>query len=452
MPPRPKLAPEITTFDAEIIYPPGYSPTDPPPLRRRRRRRRPLWRRPIFIVPVVLLVLLVSGAGAVVYRTNGVMSNLRTISTPPPMITDATFMEEDDPDMPAGPITVDTGPAQSAIREVADERSLPKPQDTGFGARIGNITSGVGDLANAASVAGGIGGPKEEGFTMLVMGVDAQPGAAIDIGVRPDVMMLIRFDPNTHSCRMLSIPRDTRVELPGYGQTKINHALMVGGIPYQLLVTEDFIEHPIDHYVLLDFQAFEQAVDVVGGINVDVERDMEKSGIVLSAGPQELNGEEALAYARFRTPEDDGDISRVKRQWSILGGLADAAQGRDLISDVNTLVPTVEEHIRTDLTLTEMTTLARDYGDQCLNIDRDSIAMTKGTRVQFNDPILNQRLYYNVVQESTVQQRIEEFLSGTQAVPDPDVQATPSPEVEATPAARWSPGQSRYVGARVGRT
>lgn len=425
--------------DPDIIYPPGYSPTDPPkPRRRRKRRRRPLWRRPLFLIPMIFLLLVGTAASTVVYRTNGVMSNLRTISTPPPRITDATYLEEDDPDMPSGPITVDTGPAQTALNEVAAERDLPQPQDTGFGARFQRITSGVGDIANAASIAGGIGGPQEEGFTLLVMGVDARPGAAIDIGVRPDVMMLIRFDPNTHSCRMLSIPRDTRVELPGYGQTKINHALMVGGIPYQLLVIEDFIDQPIDHYVLIDFQAFEQAVDIVGGVNVVIDKDLEKDGeIRYTAGSQEMNGDEALAYARFRNPSTEGDAGRVQRQWSILGALANAAQGRDLISDVNTIVPTVEEHIRTDLTLSQMTAISREYGDRCLDINRDDIAMMDGTRVRFNDPILNQRLYYNVVTDATVKQRVDELINNVEvAEPAATPVATPSPVAgsKATPS------------------
>lgn len=157
-----------------------------------------------------------------------------------------------------------------------------------------------------------------------------------------------------------------------------------------------------------------------------------------------FNGEEALAYARFRSPSDNGDIGRVERRWSILGGLADSAQGRDLVRDVNTLVPTVEEHIRTDLTLTEMATIAKEYGNQCLNIDREQIAMTEGTRVRFNDPILEQRLYYNVVPETIVQQRMEELIYGATsspglpATPVPPAQATPSPQGLASPSASRS--------------
>jgi hypothetical protein len=73
----------------------------------------------------------------------------------------------------------------------------------------------------------------------------------------------------------------------------------------------------------------------------------------------------------------------------------------------------VEDHMRTELTLTEMATVARDYGDACLSADEDAIAMVRGTRVQFNDPILDQMVYYNVVAETTVEERVDELMSGT---------------------------------------
>lgn len=350
-----------------------------------------------------------------VYQATSLMSSLQSVSTPPPVITDSTFIEGDDPDMPGGPISVETGPAQEALADTDEERDiLANASSDGFTARLQGITSGIGDVAGGAAVAAGLRDGSEEGFTVLVMGVDARPGSPIDIGVRPDVLMLIRFDAESNSCRMLSIPRDTRVELPGYGESKINHALMVGGIPYQLMVTEDFIGQPIDHYVLVDFEAFTGVVNVVGGVSVTIPEELQKNGETrYTAGTHEFDGDEALAYSRFRTASDDGDIGRVERQWSILASLAEAAQGRDLITDVNTLVPMVEDHMRTELTLTEMATVARDYGDACLSAEGDAIAMVRGTRVQFNDPILDQMVYYNVVAETTVEERVDELMSGT---------------------------------------
>lgn len=381
--------------------------------RKGRRRRRRFYRRPLILVPLLLLLSISAAASIMVYQTDALLSSMRHISTPAPVITDNTYDEADDPDRPNRPISVDTRPAQTVLDQAIEERNLPRAADEDLGGNITRLASGVQDIAGGAGVATGLKDTSDEGFTVLVMGVDAQPGAAIDIGVRPDALMVIRFDPASDSCRSLSIPRDTRVELPGYGMSKINHALMVGGIPYQLLVTEDFIGTPIDHYLLIDFVAFSRLVDAVGGVEIDISEELDdrEGDLRYEEGTYQFDGDEALAYARFRTYSDDGDPSRVKRQWSILGGLADAAKGRDLVDDVMNLVPTVEEHIRTDFSVTELATIAKDYGDSCVSGDGTAIGLLQGTRVRLSDPILDQVVYYNDVPLRDVRTRIEALLA-----------------------------------------
>ena len=383
--------------------------------RQKNRSQKPFYRRPLVVVPTVVLLIVLLTGGFVAHRADSLMSSLQTVSTAPAQVTDATFIEGGDPDMPDGPVTIDTAPAQSALIAAPNARFLPAPPDGGFAANVQHLASGIGDVTGGAARVAGVTSGGNGGFTVLLMGVDARPGSPIDIGVRPDVLMLIRFDPASQSCRMLSIPRDTRTNLPGYGQTKINHALMVGGIPYQLMVTEDFIGQPIDHYVLVDFQAFKQVVDAVGGISVTIPEDLEKNGqLQYTHGTYHFNGDEALAYSRFRALPD-GDLGRVKRQWTVMSGLADAASGRDLIGDVNTLVPTVKDHIRTDMTMTEMAGIARDYGNNCLSMDANSINMLAGSRVQFEDPMLHQVLYYNVVDEQLVHDDVDVLIHGEDA-------------------------------------
>jgi LCP family protein required for cell wall assembly len=126
---------------------------------------------------------------------------------------------------------------------------------------------------------------------------------------------VLRLDPASGSCRALAIPRDTLTELPGYGETKINHALIVGGIPYQMLVVEQLLGIDLDHYALIDFTGFEGLVDAVGGIPVTVPQDItvDSSTIEIKAGPQTFDGDQALAYARYRGGADV-DVGRVRRQ------------------------------------------------------------------------------------------------------------------------------------------
>lgn len=417
-------------------------------VRRRRRRRRPFYRRPRVIVPLTLLVLLTSGVLAIGYRIESLMNSVQAVSTPPPVVTDATFVDEDDPDLPATPVTVDTGPAVAAL-EAADESVEP---ETGFTDRIQQAASNSADLLGGAAVAAGLKNQGADAITILFMGVDAQPGAAIDIGVRPDVLMLIRLEPESRTCRLLAIPRDTRIELPGYGMSKINHALMVGGIPYQMLVTESFLNIEIDHYALIDFVAFQQMVDSLGGITVTVPQDLVKDGEVrFTAGTHHFDGEQALAYARFRDPTTEGDIGRVERRWDLLAGLADAVQGRDLVSEANDMLPTLEEHFRTDLSATNITEIARHYGTRCTSTSaraEQSIDVIEGTRVRFDDPIMGQPLYFNVVTERSVDEHVDAFLAPQPPSTPPAPTGSPTASPVATPVAGKSP---RTGGHPLGR-
>ena len=398
--------------------------------RRRRRRKKPLYRRPLVIVPAALLLIAVSAVAVVGYRMESLMSAVHAVSTPPPVVTDGTYMEQDDPDMPSTPVTVDTAPAREALASV-DGAGVQA--ETGFTSRLQRAVSNSSDLVGGAAVAAGIKGSEGRPLTLLFMGVDARPGAAIDIGVRPDVLMVVRLDPNDGACRILSVPRDTRVELPGYGKSKINHALMVGGIPYQIMVTEQLLDVEIDHYMLIDFVAFEHMVDAVGGVTVVLPETLSKDGAVrFEEGTQHLDGAQALALARFRAPSSEGDLGRVERQWALLGGLADAVQGRDIVGDVNTMLPALEAHLRTDLTATDLTQIAKAYGKRCMSSNARSIDMVDGSRIRFHDPILNASLYYNVVTDATVEKRVDALLGDGPASPQgTPVPATPAP---ATPA------------------
>jgi LCP family protein required for cell wall assembly len=270
----------------------------------------------------------------------------------------------------------------------------------------------VTDLAGGAAAATGISEPDAGAMTVLLMGVDARPGAPIDVGVKSDVLIVLRLDPSAGTCRALSIPRDTRVELPGYGLSKINHALLVGGIPYQLMVVEGLLGIQLDHYALVDFAAFSEIVETFGGVSVEVPETLPdaEGAVLFEAGPQRMDGGQALAYVRYRH-EPDGDIGRIGRQWAVLRALGEAASGRDLVRDVGTLLPAVEDHVRTDLTPEEMTALAQVLGGRC-TAETVEPAVLAGTRVRLMDPILQQSVYYNLVEQAYVHEQVAALLDG----------------------------------------
>ena len=395
------------------------------------------------MVPLTFVVVLVALGGSLIFRLESTVSTVQSISTVPPVVNDSTYLEDEDiAQEDVVPENVDTAPAVTAIANAQDTMSLPTSSDGGLSSRITNTISLTGDIAKSAASASGLSSGGDQAITLLVMGVDAREGSAIDIGVRPDAFMLVRLDPTTDSCRILSVPRDTRVELPGYGESKINHALMVGGIPYELLVAQTYLDLTIDHYVLIDFQAFETIVDTVGGITVTVPEDYSKNGeIRYTAGTYEFDGAETLAYARFRTTSDDGDYGRVRRQWSILSALVDATSDRSLVSEAQDLLPQIEDNMRTDMNPSEILDIVSQYGNTCRGTDADDIQMLQGTRVKLSDPILGQTAYFNVVTDSTKERIINEFLTGetTGDATGPASTPTPATPVPATPVPAGTP-------------
>jgi LCP family protein required for cell wall assembly len=354
----------------------------------------------------------VAAAGGLAFRRiDSTISVVRSVSTPPPQLeispdADDIVAAGGDPTTGPGPtVLVDTGPAVAALTAAG-------ATGDGGGERFGGLwdtASNFADLTRGAAVVAGVDDEAAPALTILMMGVDARPGEPIDVGVRPDVLMVVRLDPVAGECRLLSIPRDTRTELPGYGESKVNHALMVGGIPYEILVVEKLLGIEIDRYALMDFAGFEDVVDHFGGITINVPKEVGFAGVVIPAGRQELNGAEALAYARYRDKATEGDAGRIRRQWTILRGIGEAIGGRDLVAEVNALLPEIGDHIRTDLSATELAAIADGYGGRC-TADTVEPAMLDGTRIRFIDPILNQNVYYNVVDDGRIEERVAELM------------------------------------------
>jgi LCP family protein required for cell wall assembly len=249
----------------------------------------------------------------------------------------------------------------------------------------------------------------DDAITILVMGVDARPGEPIDQGVRPDSLMVVRLNPDTGSCRVLAIPRDTRVELPGYGLSKVNHALAVGGIPYEQLVVEQYLGLAIDHYVLVDFTGFSELVDSVGGVDLDVPLGFTASdGTVFQAGQQHMNGAQALAYSRFRG-DADGDFGRIQRQQQLLQALMAKASDISPVDAVTQLVPSLGDRLRTDLGQSDMLSLAEQYGSSCTDDSVEFLHLDGGIAT-FDDPLLNLPLSYVVVDEAELRRKVAELI------------------------------------------
>jgi LCP family protein required for cell wall assembly len=250
-----------------------------------------------------------------------------------------------------------------------------------------------------------------DSYTILLMGVDARPGDAIDVGVRPDTLAVLHLESETGSCRLLSVPRDTRTELPGYGPSKINHALAVGGIPYQALVTQNLLGLEIDHYGLIDFSGIESLVDAVGGVTVTNDAAFTIEGITFYVGEITLDGEEALAYARFRN-DAEGDFGRIGRQQQIVRSLINQTSGMDIVTGAYELLGAVDGHIKTDFSAVDLIGLAIDFRSSCTETSLE-VDTLNGTVQTLSDSLLNMPLSFVVVDPADIEQKVE-WLLGTQ--------------------------------------
>jgi LCP family protein required for cell wall assembly len=203
---------------------------------------------------------------------------------------------------------------------------------------------------------------------ILVMGIDegdvhTPEGSRDRFSGRSDAMLVMRFDPQTETTNLLQIPRDTQVEIPGHGVTKINAGNALGGPAMAAdLVSKTLNGTSIDRYVRVSTGAFRELVDLVGGINVYVPKDMvyedrtQKLYINLRQGWQSLNGRQAEEFARFRHDEW-GDIGRVQRQQMLLKALRQKLTNPLLLPQLPQIVQTMQKYIDTNLSPEETLSL-----------------------------------------------------------------------------------------------
>lgn len=196
----------------------------------------------------------------------------------------------------------------------------------------------------------------DEPFYMVIMGKDARPGESKS---RSDTLILARIDAKSKRVTLVSIPRDTRVEIPGYKTTKINAAAAKGGPALVVETVSKFAGVPVSHYVEVDFAGFRELVDALGGVDVDVPVQIKDrnvgSGVIL-AGPQRLNGDQALMLVRSRA-FPTGDLQRIANQQVFLRALAAGVLSvRDPLK-LRSVLSAGAETVTSDMSVAEMVDL-----------------------------------------------------------------------------------------------
>jgi LCP family protein required for cell wall assembly len=197
------------------------------------------------------------------------------------------------------------------------------------------------------------------GTTVLLFGLDEA-----GLPAHSDTIILMRFDPKTHSINQLSIPRDTLVNVDGYGQSKITQAMWYGGPSLALRTVKEFTGIPINHVMVVGFQGFPRLVNAVGGIDmfvpqtVTTEAGSNRRLVTFDKGMQHFDGKNAMLYVRIRKAYAEGDYTRAARQQAFVQALQ-----KKIVRPSNiTKLPEIGKHfmsgVATDLTTNQILELS----------------------------------------------------------------------------------------------
>jgi LCP family protein required for cell wall assembly len=227
---------------------------------------------------------------------------------------------------------------------------------------------------------------ENQAFATLIIGLDVREKV---MDYNTDVLIVAILNPETKKSTLLSIPRDTKVNIPGHGYSKINATYAIGeqekrkqerngeiptisGTSLLLQVVSDYLYIPVNHYVFLDFQGFVAMVDQLGGITVNVDRYMNYVGdsdgtyINLKPGVQKLSGKQALDFARFRLSSDGNDSSdfaRNRRHQEIIRSFVNELTSLNGLSNIFSILNAAGDHTKVSLSKNEILPLALKYRD-----------------------------------------------------------------------------------------
>ena len=205
-------------------------------------------------------------------------------------------------------------------------------------------------------------------INVLLLGIDdGDSEAAKSEPKRTDAIVVLSFDPDEHKISMISIPRDTMVRLPGHkGYDKINAAYAYGGVAMAKQTVANLLRIPIHYYALVNWQGFIEVMNIIGGVDLYVDKDMHYEDpyanlvIDIKHGYQHLDGKRSGQYVRFRSDEL-GDIGRVQRQQKFLKALGLQMFSVENITKIPSIISTIQKYVETDMTTVTTLKAVRSY-------------------------------------------------------------------------------------------
>lgn len=256
----------------------------------------------------------------------------------------------------------------------------------------------------------------KEWINILVLGTDNTVENEV---ARSDSIMLVSANVDTRQVSVISVPRDTRVNIEGVGLTKITHANAVGqakgGVHQGTLESAKAVSNllgvPINYYVKIDFQGFQKAVDAVGGIDVTLPSAVnDGTNIHLTAGPHHLTGDQALSLARARYGLPNGDFGRQQDQFYLLSALAHQMLSLANITKLPGVLNTINQDLMdSNMSVSEMAAMGLDFK----GIAKDDMKYFQlpGKGITAHDPLVGADVYYYEPDMAGVKKIVEQALA-----------------------------------------
>ncbi|WP_177216664.1 LCP family protein [Mycetocola miduiensis] len=262
---------------------------------------------------------------------------------------------------------------------------------------------------------------------ILLMGTDTRGEVSDDIndvkGTRSDTMMVVHISAARDSVHIMSIMRDSWVDIPGHGKAKMNAALAFGGVPLAVQTIEGMIGSRIDRVALVDFEGFKGITNALGGVEIDNPIAFDSSSIKgkhFELGLNTLNGEEALAFVRERYAFSDGDYQRARNQQIYIKGVLRKILSAETLTNpvtINNLVSSVAPYLTVDAEFTSA--YAAGLGVELRNIRMDDMTFftmpTLGTGMEGDQSVV----YVDPEQMALIQQHFRDDTMSEYQVPPP---------------------------------
>lgn len=216
----------------------------------------------------------------------------------------------------------------------------------------------------------------KEPFSVLLLGIDTGDDGRVEQG-RSDTTIVATVNPRDKQTTLVSLARDTYVDIPGQGkQDKLNHAYAFGGASLAMDTVENYLNIPINHYVSINMAGLKELVNAVGGIEVNNNLTFSQDGYDFTIGKISLDGEQALSYSRMRYEDPNGDYGRQERQRKVIEGIVQKVLSLNSVSNYQEILTAVSDNMKTDLSFDDMKKIALDYRSAFGKVKQDPLQGT----------------------------------------------------------------------------